>query len=70
MLREPVCGAPLRQKEGGRPTRIGRVGQSLRRLLRDENGSVWIGAHFGSRGFGHASATKYLKLADGKEGIK
>jgi len=35
-----------------------------------KNGSVWIGAHFGSRGFGHASATKYLKLADGKEGIK
>jgi len=38
-------------------------------LLRDEDGFVWIGVHFGSRGLGHTSATKYLKLAGGKEGI-
>jgi tRNA-splicing ligase RtcB (3'-phosphate/5'-hydroxy nucleic acid ligase) len=38
-------------------------------LLRDEDDFVWIGVHFGSRGLGHTSATKYLKLAGGKEGI-
>jgi len=37
-------------------------------LLRDENGFVWIGVHFGSRGLGHTSATRYLKAAGGKDG--
>jgi len=30
---------------------------------------VWIGIHFGSRGFGHGTATRYLKLAGGKDGM-
>lgn len=38
-------------------------------LMRDEEGFVWIGVHFGSRGLGHTSATHYLKLAGGKDGI-
>jgi tRNA-splicing ligase RtcB len=38
-------------------------------LLRDEAGFVWIGVHFGSRGLGHTSATRYLKAAGGKEGM-
>ena len=38
-------------------------------LLRDEEGWVWIGVHFGSRGLGHTSATKYLRLAGGKDGM-
>lgn len=38
-------------------------------LMRDESGFVWIGVHFGSRGLGHSSATKYLKAAGGKDGI-
>lgn len=38
-------------------------------LLRDEDGFVWIGVHFGSRGLGHTSATRYLKAAGGKDGI-
>ena len=38
-------------------------------LLRDEDGLVWIGVHFGSRGLGHTSATQYLKAAGGKNGI-
>ncbi len=32
-------------------------------LMRDEDGLVWIGVHFGSRGLGHTSATRYLKAA-------
>lgn len=38
-------------------------------LMRDEEGFVWIGVHFGSRGLGHSSATKYLKAAGGKDGM-
>jgi tRNA-splicing ligase RtcB (3'-phosphate/5'-hydroxy nucleic acid ligase) len=38
-------------------------------LMRDEDGFVWIGVHFGSRGFGHTSATRYLKAAGGKDGM-
>ena len=38
-------------------------------LMRDEEGFVWIGAHFGSRGLGHSTATRYLKAAGGKEGM-
>ena len=37
--------------------------------MRDEEGHVWIGVHFGSRGLGHSTATKYLKLAGGKDGM-
>jgi tRNA-splicing ligase RtcB len=38
-------------------------------LLTDEQGFVWIGVHFGSRGLGHTSSTRYLKAAGGKDGI-
>jgi tRNA-splicing ligase RtcB len=38
-------------------------------LFEDEDGHVWIGVHFGSRGLGHKSATHYLKLAGGKDGM-
>ena len=37
--------------------------------MRDEDGFVWIGVHFGSRGLGHTSATQYLKAAGGKDGM-
>lgn len=38
-------------------------------LFEDQDGYVWIGAHFGSRGLGHKSATHYIKRAGGKDGI-
>ena len=38
-------------------------------LMRDESDLVWIGVHFGSRGLGHTSATRYLKMAGGKDGM-
>ena len=31
------------------------------------DGSLWIGVHFGSRGFGHRTASGYLALARGRE---
>jgi len=38
-------------------------------LMCDEDGFVWIGVHFGSRGLGHSSATRFLKAAGGKDGM-
>ena len=35
-------------------------------LFEDEDGWVWIGVHFGSRGFGHKTASGFLALAQGK----
>jgi tRNA-splicing ligase RtcB len=32
-------------------------------LFRDEEGYVWIGVHFGSRGFGHKTCTGFLAMA-------
>ena len=37
-------------------------------LFADEEGWVWIGVHFGSRGFGHKTATTYLALAGERPG--
>ena len=34
-------------------------------LLEDEDGLVWVGVHFGSRGFGHRTASGFLALAQG-----
>jgi tRNA-splicing ligase RtcB len=38
-------------------------------LLEGEDGYIWIGVHFGSRGLGHSTATKYVTLLGGKDGI-
>jgi tRNA-splicing ligase RtcB len=32
----------------------------------DEHGALWVGVHFGSRGFGHTVASGFLALAQGK----
>jgi tRNA-splicing ligase RtcB len=52
-------------------TQLGTVGSGNHYvdLMRDEAGFVWIGVHFGSRGLGHTSATRYLKAAGGKDGM-
>src|SRR6267378_4413644 len=52
-------------------TQLGTVGSGNHYvdLMRDEAGYVWIGVHFGSRGLGHTSATRYLKAAGGKDGM-
>lgn len=57
-----------RQKAVGQLGTVG-SGNHYVDLMRDESGFVWIGVHFGSRGLGHSSATKYLKAAGGKDGI-
>jgi tRNA-splicing ligase RtcB (3'-phosphate/5'-hydroxy nucleic acid ligase) len=35
-------------------------------LMEDEQGWIWVGVHFGSRGFGHKTASGFLALAEGK----
>jgi len=38
-------------------------------VFEDEEGRVWIGVHFGSRGLGHKLATHFVKAGGGKDGI-
>jgi len=38
-------------------------------LFEDEQGRVWIGVHFGSRGLGHKTATYFLKAGGAKDGM-
>jgi tRNA-splicing ligase RtcB len=35
-------------------------------LMADEEDRVWVGVHFGSRGFGHKTASGFLALAQGR----
>lgn len=36
-------------------------------LFEAEDGALWVGCHFGSRGFGHKTASGFLALAAGKQ---
>jgi tRNA-splicing ligase RtcB len=36
-------------------------------VFSDENGDVWVGVHFGSRGLGHTIASGFLALSQGKK---
>ena len=33
----------------------------------DESGSIWVGVHFGSRGFGHTIASAFLAIGQGEQ---
>ncbi|MFQ5607191.1 MAG: RtcB family protein [Candidatus Zixiibacteriota bacterium] len=35
-------------------------------VFHDEDGQIWVGVHFGSRGFGHTIATGFLNLTQGR----
>src|ERR1700730_17038865 len=60
--------AEYRQKAAAQLGTVG-SGNHYVDLMADEDGLVWIGVHFGSRGLGHTSATRYLKAAGGKDGM-
>ena len=49
-------------------TQLGTIGSGNHfvDIFEDENGFVWVGVHFGSRGFGHKTASGFLALAQGK----
>src|SRR6266852_5015044 len=58
---------PQRQLVQLAESQLGTVGSGNHyvNLMEDESGSVWVGVHFGSRGFGHKTASGFLALAQG-----
>jgi tRNA-splicing ligase RtcB len=59
--------APQRQLYDLAAMQLGTVGAGNHYvdLFEDEDGWVWVGVHFGSRGFGHRTASGFLALAQG-----
>jgi tRNA-splicing ligase RtcB len=60
--------APQRALAQLAASQLGTVGSGNHyvNLMEDEQGHVWVGVHFGSRGFGHKTASGFLALAEGK----
>ena len=59
--------APQRKLAQLAESQLGTVGSGNHyvNLMEDERGLVWVGVHFGSRGFGHKTASGFLALAQG-----
>lgn len=62
---------PYRERQGllaKARNQLGTVGSGNHYVdvFSDETGAVWVGVHFGSRGFGHSVASGFLALAQGK----
>jgi tRNA-splicing ligase RtcB len=59
--------APQRKLHQLARTQLGTVGSGNHfvNLFEDEKGDMWVGVHFGSRGFGHKTASGFLALAQG-----
>jgi tRNA-splicing ligase RtcB len=59
--------APQRKLAQTAASQLGTVGSGNHyvNLMADEDGRVWVGVHFGSRGFGHKTASGFLALAQG-----
>lgn len=49
-------------------TQLGTVGSGNHYVdvLEDEAGVLWVACHFGSRGFGHKTATSFMNIASGR----
>lgn len=62
------AAAAIKQKAAAQLGTVG-SGNHYVDIFEDEQGRVWIGCHFGSRGFGHGIATHYIKEGGGKDGI-
>jgi tRNA-splicing ligase RtcB len=58
---------PQRKLAGLAASQLGTVGSGNHyvNLMEDEQGHMWVGVHFGSRGFGHKTASGFLALAQG-----
>ena len=55
----------LRAKARGQLGTVG-SGNHYVDVFADETGTLWVGVHFGSRGFGHTVASAFLALGQGK----
>src|SRR5881275_1609994 len=60
--------APQRKLAQLAESQLGTVGSGNHyvNLMEDEQGRIWVGVHFGSRGFGHKTASGFVALAEGK----
>jgi tRNA-splicing ligase RtcB len=58
---------PQRRLAQNAANQLGTVGSGNHyvNLMEDEQGRIWVGVHFGSRGFGHKTASGFLALAHG-----
>lgn len=69
---DPAWGIPaVKELEPLARGQLGTVGSGNHYvdIFLDEDLYVWVGVHFGSRGFGHKIATHFLKAAGGKDDI-
>ena len=62
---------PRRERQGLRAKARGQLGtvgsgNHYVDVFADETGTLWVGVHFGSRGFGHSIASAFLSLGQGK----
>jgi tRNA-splicing ligase RtcB len=59
--------SPQRKLHQLAASQLGTVGSGNHyvNLMEDEDGRIWVGVHFGSRGFGHKTASGFLALAQG-----
>lgn len=60
--------APLKQRAASQLGTPG-SGNHYVDIFVDSKSRVWIGAHFGSRGFGHKTATHFLEAGGAKDGM-
>ncbi|MFW5719431.1 MAG: RtcB family protein [Candidatus Dojkabacteria bacterium] len=68
-LIEQAPFAPQRQLLKLAEEQLGTVGSGNHYvdIFEDDDGWIWAGVHFGSRGFGHKTASGFLSLAEGKD---
>ena len=59
--------SPQRKLHQLAASQLGTVGSGNHyvNLMQDEKDRIWVGVHFGSRGFGHKTASGFLALAQG-----
>ncbi|MDA0999914.1 MAG: RtcB family protein [bacterium] len=59
---------PIGKLRGLAMSQLGTIGSGNHYvdIFRDEADRIWIGVHFGSRGFGHKTCTGFLNLAKGR----
>jgi tRNA-splicing ligase RtcB len=64
---EQAAFEPQRKLAGLARKQLGTVGSGNHyvNLFADEEDTVWVGVHFGSRGFGHKTASGFLAMAQG-----
>ena len=62
----PAVEAPLREKARAQLGTVG-AGNHYVDVFSDEQGRIWVGVHFGSRGLGHTIASGFLALAQNEK---